>query len=172
MIVLAGLLALAVAYFAAAFLTAARRPNGRLYPARRDKLLRHRGPLAVGRLEDVTVRGVAEAGGEPRVLLAATYRYQVAGRDYRLSLPLPAERLGGAAVRSVERARARTRWLPSALTLADGRELRGPQEIAAHYREMALQTLGEVQVLYASRNPELATVRDWAPECAAGSPAR
>lgn len=155
------LLAAAIVYLAVSLVAAARRPAGRVYPTRRDGLLRRRGPLAVGALEGVTVRGVTGSGGEARVLLAATYAYEVKGNRYRLSLPLHSERLGGPRVRFARRTRVRTHWLPEAITLDDGRELESLDAIAGYYHDLVRQGHAQVQVLYSSRQPAVSTVRDW-----------
>lgn len=152
---------LLVAFVALACYRALRRPNGRVFPSRRDKLLRKVGPLATGRLEDVAVRFYTEAGGARRVTLGASYRYDVNGQSFSVTLPTDSGKLPGPTIRSAELRREHDRDFPRALELEDGTRLGSPEAIRVHYLARLRELRPEVRVLYSGRRPGLSTVRDW-----------
>ena len=155
------LLVLLVVFVALACYYALRHPNGRVFPSRRDKLLRKVGPLATGRLDDVTVRFYTEAGGTRRVTLGASYRYDVKGESFTVTLPTDSGRLGGPAIGAAEVRRELERDFPQALVLEDGTRLGSPEAIRVHYLARLRELRPEVPVLYSAKRPGLSTVRDW-----------
>lgn len=154
-------IAAVTAFIAAAFYYALRYPNGKVFPSRRDKLLRKVGPLATGRLEDVRVRFYTVAGGVNRVTLAATYAYDVRGERFSVTLPTDSAKLPGPGIREALTVREFDRDVPERVVLDDGTLLDGRETIRVHFLDALRQRSPEVQVLYSSRKPGLSTVRDW-----------
>ncbi|HWG84313.1 MAG TPA: hypothetical protein VNT60_02430 [Deinococcales bacterium] len=155
------LLALLTAFVAVAFVYALRFPSGRLFPTRRDKLLRKVGPLADGQLRDLKLRGYTAAGGTPRLLLAAVYTYQVKEQEHEITLPTDSTRLPGAGIRAARTAGDGGREVPERLTLDDGTLLEGHESIRQHYLDRLRERSPQVKVIYHGRRPALSTVRDW-----------
>ena len=156
-----------VAFFLVAFYVALRNPNGKLFPSRRDKLLRKVGPLADGVLETASLRFYTEAGGQKRVTLNATYRFEVDGEPQRITLPTDSLKLAGPGIQDAETVREtlpdaeRDVQLPERLTLEDGTRLEGRDRIRDHYLERLRAQKPQVKVLYDRKRPALSTVRDW-----------
>jgi hypothetical protein len=160
------LIALAAVFLMAAMYYAIRFPIGKVYPSRRAKLLRKVGPLASAALEDVAVRFYTAVGGVKRVTLAATYRYEVKGSSFTVTLPTDSAKIGGSSIQSAVTVRERItdedeREFPERLELMDGTVLDGRERIRAHFLERLRSARPEVQVLFDTKNPALSTVRDW-----------
>ena len=149
------------AFLLVAMYYALRYPNGRVFPTRRDKLLRKVGPLATGVLDDAQLRFYTEAGGVKRVTLNATYAYEVRGERFTLTLPTDSLKLPGPGIREALTAREFERDVPERLELEDGTVLEGRETIRRHYLERLRARTPEVQVLYSGKRPALSTVRDW-----------
>ncbi len=158
LLVIAGII---IIFFAAALYYALRFPNGKIFPSRRDKLLRKVGPLAVGKLEDVTIRFFTRAGGELRVMLAAIYRYETKDSSYTITLPTESAKLGGASIQNAVTSKDNDREMPERLELEDGLLLEGRENIRQHYLELLRLRSPEVSVLYDRKKPMISTVRDW-----------
>lgn len=160
------LIAVAAVFLCAAMYYAIRFPSGKVYPSRRAKLLRKIGPLVTGVLEDVAVRFYTAVGGVKRVTLAATYRYEVRGSSFTLTLPTDSAKLSGPVIREALTVRERVtedeeREFPERLELDDGTVLDGRERIRAHFLERLRSDRPEVKVLFDGKNPALSTVRDW-----------
>ncbi len=160
------LVALATVFLLAAMYYAIRVPSGKVYPSRRAKLLRKIGPLASAVLDDVAVRFYSAVGGVKRVTLAATYRYEVKGTSFTVTLPTDSVKIGGSSIQKAVTVRERIteedeREFPERLELMDGTVLDGRERIRAHFLERLRLERPEVQVLFDSKNPALSTVRDW-----------
>ncbi len=160
------LIAVAIAFLCAAMYYAIRFPIGKVYPSRRAKLLRKVGPLVTGALDDVAVRFYTVAGGVKRVTLAATYRYEVKGSSFSLTLPTDSAKLSGPVIREAKTVRERVteeeeREFPERLELDDGTVLDGRDRIRAHFLDRLRADRPSVQVLFDGKNPALSTVRDW-----------
>ena len=158
LLVLAGILIL---FFAAAMYYALRFPNGKIFPSRRDKLLRKVGPLAVGKLEDVTIRFLTRAGNETRVMLAAIYRYEAKNSSFTITLPTESSKLGGQKIKNAITNKEQMREMPERLELENGTLLEGRETIRQHYLELLRIRSPEVSVLFDRKKPMISTVRDW-----------
>ena len=158
LLVIAGIVIL---FFAAAMYYALRFPNGKIFPSRRDKLLRKVGPLAVGKLEDITIRFLTRAGNEPRVMLAAVYRYEAKNSSFTITLPTESTKLGGQKIKNVISSKDFEREMPERLELEGGTMLEGRETIRQHYLELLRVRSPEVSVLFDRKNPMISTVRDW-----------
>jgi hypothetical protein len=157
---------LAAVFVAAAFYYAVKYTNGKVFPSRRDTLLRKTGPLANAKLEDANVRFFVETGGRKRVTLNAVYAYVVNGATYAITLPIDSSKLIGpeistAVTRRETIAEDAERTFPESLTLEDGTRLDGRETIRQHYLERLRNQRPEVQVLYDKHSPAVSTVRDW-----------
>jgi hypothetical protein len=157
---------LTAVFIAAAFYYAIKYTNGKVFPSRRDKLLRKTGPLASATLTDANLRFFVETGGRKRVTLNAIYKYQVQGSSYTVTLPIDSSKLSGpeitaAVTRREVIAEDAERAFPESLTLEDGTRLDGRETIRQHYLERLRNQRPEVQVLYDKHSPALSTVRDW-----------
>jgi hypothetical protein len=157
---------LAAVFVAAAFYYAVKFTNGKVFPSRRDKLLRKTGPLASAKLEDANLRFFVETGGRKRVTLNAVYRYEVKDSSYTITLPIDSSKLSGpeitaAVTRREVIAEDAERSFPESLTLEDGTRLDGRETIRQHYLERLRNQRPEVEVLYDKHSPALSTVRDW-----------
>jgi hypothetical protein len=158
LLVLAGIVIL---FFAAAMYYALRFPNGKIFPSRRDKLLRKVGPLAVGKLEDVTIRFLTRAGNETRVMLAAIYRYEVKDSSFTIILPTESTKLGAEKIKTATTSKENEREMPERLELENGKVLEGRETIRQHYLELLRIRTPEVSVLFDRKKPMISTVRDW-----------
>lgn len=158
LLILAGMVIL---FFAAAMYYALRFPNGKIFPSRRDKLLRKVGPLAVGKLEDVTIRFLTRAGGGTRVMLAAIYRYEYKNASYTITLPTESSKLGSEKIRNATTSKELEREMPDRLELENGKTLEGRETIRLHYLELLRLRTPEVSVLFDRKKPMISTVRDW-----------
>ncbi len=158
LLVLAGIVIL---FFAAAMYYALRFPNGKIFPSRRDKLLRKVGPLATGKLEDVTIRFLTRAGNETRVMLAAIYRYEVKDSSFTITLPTESTKLGGEKIINSITSKELEREMPDRLELENGSVLEGRETIRQHYLELMRLRTPEVSVLFDRKKPMISTVRDW-----------
>ncbi len=158
LLVLAGMVIL---FFAAALYYALRFPNGKIFPSRRDKLLRKVGPLAVGKLEDVTIRFLTRAGNETRVMLAAVYRYEYKDASFTITLPTESSKLGAEKIKNAVTSKENEREMPERLELENGRTLEGRETIRQHYLELLRRQTPEVSVLFDRKKPIISTVRDW-----------
>jgi hypothetical protein len=158
LLVIAGVVIL---FFAAAMYYALRFPNGKIFPSRRDKLLRKVGPLAVGKLEDVTIRFLTRAGGEVRVMLAAIYRYETKDSSFTITLPTESTKLGGGLIKTALTSQELEREMPERLELSDGTLLEGRETVRQYYLDLLRQKRPEVSVLYDRKRPMISTVRDW-----------
>ena len=158
---------LMVVFVMAAFYYALRYPNGKVFPSRRDKLLRKTGPLADGQLEDAQVRFYTEAGGQKRVTLNATYRFEVNGSSHQIILPTDSLKLEGPSITEADTVREtiadaeRQVQYPERLRLSDGTLLEGRETIRLHFLERLRAQRPAVKVLYDRQSPALSTVRDW-----------
>lgn len=160
------LIAIAALFLCAAMYYAIRFPSGKVYPSRRAKLLRKVGPLVTGVLDDVAVRFYTVAGGVKRVTLAATYRYEVKGGSFTLTLPTDSTKIEGPVITEAQTVRERVtedeeREFPERLELEDGTVLDGRERIKTHFLDRLRSQRPEVKVLFDSKNPALSTVRDW-----------
>jgi hypothetical protein len=160
------IIALAAVFLVAAMYYAIRFPSGKTYPTRRAKLLRRIGPLASAVLEDVTVRFYTAVGGVKRVTLAATYRYEVKGSSFTVTLPTDSAKINGPTILKALTVRERVtekeeREFPERLELTDGTVLDGRERIRTHFLERLRIERPEVKVLFDGKNPALSTVRDW-----------
>jgi hypothetical protein len=158
LLVLVGILIL---FFAAAMYYALRFPNGKIFPSRRDKLLRKVGPLAVGKLEDVTIRFLTRAGNETRVMLSAIYRYEAKNSSFTITLPTESTKLGGQKIKNAITNKENEREMPERLELENGTTLEGRETIRQHYLELLRLRTPEVSVLFDRKKPMISTVRDW-----------
>ena len=155
------LLVLLAVFVGVAMYYALKFPNGKWFPSGRDKLLRKVGPLATGTLERLNVRSLTRAGGTPRLLMNAEYRYEVKGEAHTITLPLESLKLDAPAIRDAVTTREFEREIPERLELSDGTLLEGRETIRAYYLERLRQRTPTVQVLYDKGSPALSTVRDW-----------
>ncbi len=136
-------------------------PNGKLFPTRRTKLLRKVGPLATAQLEDITVRFLTRAGGEPRVMLNASYRYNVKDASFTITLPTESTKLPASAIRNAVTTTEFEREVPDQLELQDGQMFSTRAQIRAYYLEKLRERSPTVEVLFDKNNPVVSTVRDW-----------
>jgi hypothetical protein len=156
------ILAMLVAIFALiAMYYAVKFPSGKLFPTRRAKLLRKVGPLATAQLEDISVRFLTRAGGEPRVMLNASYRFNTKDASHTLTLPTESTKLPAAAIGNAVTSTEFDREIPERLELQDGQILESRAEIRAYYLEKLRERSPTVEVLYDKKNPAVSTVRDW-----------
>jgi hypothetical protein len=153
--ILAVLLGALLVFIGIAMYYALKYPNGKWFPSGRDKLLRKVGPLATGSLERLNVRSLTRAGGTPRLLMNADYRYDVKGAAFTITLPLESLKLNAPGIREFERE------VPERLELSDGTTLDGRETIRQYYLELLRARTPTVQVLYDKGAPALSTVRDW-----------
>jgi hypothetical protein len=154
-------LLLAAAFIAGALYYALKFPSGRWFPSGRDKLLRKVGPLATGTLESLNVRSLTRAGGTPRLLLNANYRYEVKGAPYTITLPLESLKLNAPGITEAITTREFEREVPDRLELQDGTRLEGRETIRLYYQERLREGRPTVDVLFDKGSPALSTVRDW-----------
>jgi hypothetical protein len=136
-------------------------PSGKLFPTRRSKLLRKVGPLMTAQLEDITVRFLTRAGGEPRVMLNASYRYNVKEASFTITLPTESTKLPAAAISNAVTATEFDREIPEQLVLQDGQTLQTRAEIRAYYLGKLRERSPTVEVLFDQKNPAVSTVRNW-----------
>jgi 4-amino-4-deoxy-L-arabinose transferase-like glycosyltransferase len=146
----------------AAFYYALRHPNGPVFPVRRSDLLKKIGPLATGTLQKISVRFLTRAGGIERILLQATYAYTVKDDTFTISLPTDSIKIRAPHIQRAITSREFEREVPESLELVDGTVLPDRASIEHYYLEHVREQLGEVEVLYAKKQPTLSTVRDWA----------
>ncbi len=158
LLILAGIVIL---FFAAAMYYALRFPNGKIFPSRRDKLLRKVGPLATGKLEDITIRFLTRAGNETRVMLAAIYRYEYKDASFTITLPTESTKLGAEKIKNATTSKELEREMPDRLELENGVTLEGRETIRQHYLELLRLRTPEVSVLFDRKKPMISTVRDW-----------
>jgi hypothetical protein len=149
------------AFIITAMYYALRFPNGKWFPSGRDKLLRKVGPLATGTLERLNVRYLTRAGGVPRLLFNADYRYEVKGQPYTITLPLESEKLDAPRIKDALTTREHEREVAERLVLEDGTTLEGRETIRQYYSDRLQARTPTVQVLYDKGAPALSTVRDW-----------
>jgi hypothetical protein len=149
------------AFIAAAMYYALRFPNGKWFPSGRDKLLRKVGPLATGTLETVNVRSLTRAGGTPRLLMNAEYRYEVKGKPFTITLPLESLKLAAPGIKDALTTVEFEREIPERLELMDGTRLEGRETIRQFYLESLRTRTPTVNVLFDKGSPALSTVRDW-----------
>jgi hypothetical protein len=155
------LLLLLAAFVGVAMYYALKFPNGKWFPSGRDKLLRKVGPLSTGALERVNVRSLTRAGGTPRLLMNAEYRYEVKGATHTITLPLESLKLNAPGITDAVTTREFEREIPERLELSDGTTLDGRETIRQYYFEKLLERTPTVQVLFDKGSPALSTVRDW-----------
>jgi hypothetical protein len=155
------LLALVLCVFTAlALYYALKFPNGKWFGTRRDKLLRKTGPTAEAVLENLSVRFLTRAGGQPRLMLNALYGYTVKDQKYQITLPLESNKLE-LGIQTAQTTSEFEREIPERLELHNGTKLEGRESIRTYLLEQLRQKRPSVTVIYDKKNPVVSTVRDF-----------
>jgi hypothetical protein len=135
-------------------------PSGKWFGTRRDKLLRKTGPTAEASLENISVRFLSRAGGQPRLMLNALYGYTVKEEKYQITLPLESSKLE-VGIQSAQTSSEFEREIPEQLELHNGTRLEGRESIHRYLLEQLRQKRPNVTVIYDKKNPTVSTVRDF-----------
>lgn len=153
--------ALVCIFFALALYYALKFPSGKWFGTRRDKLLRKTGPVAEATLQNLSVRFLSRAGGEPRLMLNATYSYQVKEAEHQIILPLESGKLPDAGIAHAQTSPEFEREIPEQLELKNGQRLEGRESIRLYFLEQLRQKRPNVTVIYDKKNPNIGVVRDF-----------
>jgi hypothetical protein len=155
-------LALVLGLFTAlALYYALKYPSGKWFGTRRDKLLRKTGPTAEASLQNLTVRFLSRAGGQPRLMLNAIYGYSVKEQSHQIVLPLESSKLPDSGIQSAQTSLEFEREIPERLELQGGQALDGREDIRVYFLERLRQKCPTVTVIYDKKNPNIGVVRDF-----------
>ena len=152
---------LVAVFFAIALYYSLKFPNGKWFSTRRDKLLRKTGPTAEAILENLNVRFLSRAGGQPRLMLNAVYGYQVKETKYQITLPFESAKLPDSSIKNAMTTQEFEREIPEQLELENGTQLEGRESIKHYFLELLRQKSPSVTVIYDKHSPSVSTVRDW-----------
>jgi hypothetical protein len=159
------LLALVLFVFTAlALYYALKFPSGKWFGTRRDKLLRKTGPTAEATLQNLTLRFLSRAGGQPRLMLNAIYGYTVKEQPYQIVLPLESGKLPDSGIAHAQTSLEFEREIPERLELHTGQTLNGREDIRLYFLERLRQKCPTVTVIYDKKNPNIGVVRDFLSE--------
>jgi hypothetical protein len=148
-------------FMALALYYALKFPSGKWFGTRRDKLLRKTGPTAEASLENLTVRFLSRAGGQPRLMLNAIYAYTVKEQQHQIVLPLESSKLPDSGIASAQTSLEFEREIPERLELQGGQALDGRESIRLYFLERLRQKRPNVSVIYDKKNPNIGVVRDF-----------
>jgi hypothetical protein len=155
-------LALVLGVFTAlALYYALKYPSGKWFGTRRDKLLRKTGPSAEATLQNLTLRFLSRAGGQPRLMLNATYGYTVKDQQHQIVLPLESSKLPDSGIAHAQTSLEFEREIPERLELHNGQALEGRESIQKYFLERLQQKCPTVTVIYDKKNPNIGVVRDF-----------
>ncbi|NJK44069.1 MAG: hypothetical protein HC933_07070 [Pleurocapsa sp. SU_196_0] len=85
------------------------------------------------------MRSLTRAGGTPRLLMNAEYRYDVKGQPHTITLPLESLKLNAPGITDAVTTREHEREIPERLELSDGTTLDGRETIRMYYFEKLLE---------------------------------
>ncbi len=153
-LIMCGFIALAL-YYSLKF------PNGKWFGTRRDKLLRKTGPIATATLENLNVRFLTRAGGQPRLMLNALYKFSIKDSSYEITLPTESQKIAFGKIVNAITSNEFEREIPEKLELENGITLENREAIRVYCLEKLRERSPSVEVIYDKGNPSISTVRDW-----------